>query len=171
MALRELRADDASAFAQAFVDDPDLGRLIGTETDPTTDEEASAWIAEVAARPAEGRGIVFAITDASGEPFCGCAILHTYDERHRRAELGIWLVPGARGRGVAAAALRLMIGWAFSALDLERLELTTTPENERMIERAVALGFTQEGVLRQRNLERGARVDIVWLGLLREEWE
>jgi RimJ/RimL family protein N-acetyltransferase len=169
--LRELRADDAPSYAAAFVDDPHLGRLIGTETDPTTEEEAAEWIAQVASRPAEGRGMVFAITDSSGEPFLGCAIVHSLDERHRRAELGIWLVPGARGRGVAKRALRLMIRWAFSALDLQRLELTTTPDNERMMETAIALGFAHEGVLRQRNLERGARVDVVWFGLLRDEWE
>jgi RimJ/RimL family protein N-acetyltransferase len=32
------------------------------------------------------------------------------------------------------------------------------------------LGFTREGVLRKRNVERGRRVDVVWFGVLREEW-
>ena len=27
-----------------------------------------------------------------------------------------------------------------------------------------------EGVLRKRNVERGQRVDVVWFGVLREEW-
>ena len=35
---------------------------------------------------------------------------------------------------------------------------------------AERLGFTQEGVLRKRNVERGQRVDVVWFGVLREEW-
>ena len=35
---------------------------------------------------------------------------------------------------------------------------------------AARLGFTHEGVLRARNVERGRRVDVVWFGLLREEW-
>ena len=36
--------------------------------------------------------------------------------------------------------------------------------------RGRGLGFRQEGVLRKRNVERGRRVDIVWFGVLREEW-
>src|SRR4051794_41533542 len=34
VALRRLRAGDAPAYAAAFRDDPELGRLIGTESDP-----------------------------------------------------------------------------------------------------------------------------------------
>jgi RimJ/RimL family protein N-acetyltransferase len=33
------------------------------------------------------------------------------------------------------------------------------------------MGFAQEGALRERNVERGRHVDVVWFGVLREEWE
>jgi hypothetical protein len=36
---------------------------------------------------------------------------------------------------------------------------------------AAALGFAREGVMRSRNFERGRRVDVVMLGVLRDEWE
>jgi RimJ/RimL family protein N-acetyltransferase len=49
--------------------------------------------------------------------------------------------------------------------------MTTTPENPAVPALAQRLGFTQEGVLRSRNVERGQRVDLVWFGLLREEWQ
>jgi ribosomal-protein-serine acetyltransferase len=56
-------------------------------------------------------------------------------------------------------------------LDLLRVELTTTADNAPVDAFARSLGFTREGVLRKRDVERGRRVDVVFYGVLREEWE
>ena len=48
--------------------------------------------------------------------------------------------------------------------------MTTTLDNVAVHAVARRLGFQREGMLRKRNVERGHRVDVVWLGLLREEW-
>jgi ribosomal-protein-serine acetyltransferase len=64
----------------------------------------------------------------------------------------------------------LALSWAFVHLDLLRMEMTTTRENPAVPALARRLGFIEEGVLRQRNVERGRRLDIIWYGLLREEW-
>jgi ribosomal-protein-alanine N-acetyltransferase len=159
VALRPLRADDAVPYAAAFRADPDLGRLLGVEEDP--DESA------VRDRVQELRGVELAI-DVEG--FVGAATLHALDWRHRRGELGFWLVPGARGRGLATRAVGLLVDWAFEALDLLRVEMTTTRDNAAAATVAERLGFVREGMLRKRNIERGRRVDLVWFGLLREEW-
>ena len=58
-------------------------------------------------------------------------MLHTLAWRHRRAEIGYWLVPAARGRGVGRTAVSLLVEWAFDELELERIEITTTPDNGR----------------------------------------
>jgi RimJ/RimL family protein N-acetyltransferase len=47
----------------------------------------------------------------------------------------------------------------------------TTPDNERMCALAERLGFAREGVLRQRDFERGVPVDVVAFGLLRDAWQ
>jgi RimJ/RimL family protein N-acetyltransferase len=65
---------------------------------------------------------------------------------------------------------RLVVSWAFERLDLLRVELTTTPDNVVVPKLARRLGFTHEGTLRKRAVERGQRVDILWFGVLREEW-
>ena len=95
-------------------------------------------------------------------------MLHTLDFKHRRGEVGYWLVPAARGRGTGKAAVSLLVEWAFARLDLERLEITTTPDNSAARALAKSLGFAEEGVMRARNLERGKRVDIVLLARLRK---
>jgi len=161
VALRRLRAGDAPAFAAAFRDDPDLGRLLGMEEDPGED-----W---VRARAEEGWPSALAVAGPE-DGFAGLVLLHSLDEHHRRAEVGFWLVPAARGAGRGSRAVAVVVGWAFAELDLLRVEMTTTPDNAAVFALARRLGFTQEGVLRRRNVERGQRVDVVWFGVLREEW-
>ena len=73
--------------------------------------------------------------------------------------------------GVGQAALRLLLTWAFNDLGMERMEITALPENASVPHIAKKFGFTYEGTLRQRNLERGRRVDLLIWGLLRDEWE
>jgi RimJ/RimL family protein N-acetyltransferase len=157
--LRRLREDDAPAFAAAFRDDPELGRMLGIERDP--DEDA------VREQAAGGRRNALAIDDGG---FAGQVMLHSHDEQNRHAEVAFWLVPRARRRGLGSRAVALVVSWAFEELGLLRVEMTTTPDNAGVHRLARRLGFTREGLLRKRNLERGQRVDIVWFGVLREEW-
>jgi RimJ/RimL family protein N-acetyltransferase len=167
--LRPLAAGDAARYAAAFTDDPELGRLLGMEQDP---DEAS--IRERAARSAEaaeaGRAAELAIADRATDELLGSVILHSFDWQHRRCEVGFWLVAAARGRGLGTRAVSCTVSWAFEALDLLRVEMTTTPGNVAVEALARRLGFSREGVLRGRNVERGHRVDIVFFGVLCEEW-
>jgi RimJ/RimL family protein N-acetyltransferase len=167
--LRRLRPDDGPVYVAAFSADPDLGRLLGMEEDPTEAaiRERAASLPE---RAAEGRLVELAVSEPDDDAFLGTVILHSFDWPHRRCEVGFWLVPEARGRGVGSRAVALAVSWALGQLDLLRVEMTTTPDNEAIFALARRLGFTHEGVLRKRNVERGVRVDVVWFGVLREEW-
>jgi ribosomal-protein-alanine N-acetyltransferase len=169
VSLRLLAPGDAAAYARAFADDPDLGRLLGFDTDPTT-AELGASLAGVAARARDGQAIELAIVDAGDDRFLGSVLLFGFSERHRRCEVGFWVVPGARRAGVARRAVTLAVDWCLAGPGLERIDMTTTPENPVIPAFAQRMGFTYEGCLRRRNRERGARVDILWFGLLADEW-
>ena len=90
--------------------------------------------------------------------------------RHGHAEVGFWLTPAARGRGIATRAVRLITDWAFDDLGFDRVELTTTPNNDATRALALKLGFKEEGTMRQRNFERGRRVDVMMFAVLNDEW-
>ena len=83
------------------------------------------------------------------------------------AAVGYWLRPEARGRGAATIALQLVARWAFDEVGVQRLELTTAPENvasQRVAERA---GFIREGVLRRLVATKtNGRQDTVLFSLL-----
>ena len=168
VALRRLRGRDAAPFAQAFRDDPRLGARVGVEQDPT-EGLARRFIAGQPRLRARGEYLGLAVSDAPRGPFLGLIMLHSFAWQHRRAELGYWLVPAARGRGAGRAAVSLLADWALAELPLERLEITTTPDNDAALALARSLGFRQEGVMRARNFERGRSVDVVMLARLRGE--
>lgn len=166
VAIRPLLAADAPAFAGAYRDDPTLGVMVGSERDPTEEEV----IAQAEEPPGAARLPALAIADARSLEFLGGIGLYRVDIHHRRGEVGFWLTPAARGRGIGSRAVGLVTGWAFESLGFERVELTTTPDNEPTLRLADRLGFTKEGVMRERNRERGRRVDVVMLAVLRRDW-
>jgi [ribosomal protein S5]-alanine N-acetyltransferase len=163
--LRPLREDDAPAFAAAFADDPQLGVLVGVEEDP--DEAA---VRERVARNETRDGFELALTADGSDVLRGVVIVHHVEERHGRAEVGFWLVRDARRAGLGRRAVALVVDWLFAHPWVRRVEISTTPENAGAMALAERLGFTYEGTLRQRDVERGTPVDIVWFGLLRDEW-
>jgi RimJ/RimL family protein N-acetyltransferase len=165
--LRRLRARDAAPYAAAFRDDPGLGPAIGAEEDPT-EGSVRRFIARQPALRARGEFLGLTVTDASEKPFLGHVMLHSVAWRHHRAEVGYWLVPAARGRGTGRAAVQLVVDWAFASLPLDRIEITTTPDNAAARALAASVGFTEEGIMRARNHERGRSVDVVMLARLRK---
>ena len=98
-----------------------------------------------------------------------CTLFHL-EPAHRRAEVGFALRRDAWGQGLASEALGLLIGFAFDALDLHRLEADADPDNVRSLRALERQGFQREGHLRERWHHLGKVHDGVVLGLLRHEW-
>ncbi|MEV4566829.1 GNAT family N-acetyltransferase [Nonomuraea sp. NPDC049419] len=79
------------------------------------------------------------------------------------AEVGYWVDPRARGRGVATASVRAACEWAFATFGLEIIEWRCEVGNTASRRVAEKAGFVVEGTLRRRLFHRGRRVDA-WVG-------
>jgi RimJ/RimL family protein N-acetyltransferase len=115
---------------------------------PVLDERALREFMELLpGLAATGLQIPGLIEDESTGEILGGASLHHWDPFRRRIEVGYWLFPGARGRGVATRVTRALAAHAFSqgALRVEAVVRVGNAESERVLERA---GFTREAVLR-----------------------
>lgn len=75
------------------------------------------------------------------------------------------------GRGYGTDAMRLLLRFAFGQLNLKRISLTVFEYNQRAIQSYRKAGFREEGRLRQWMQRAGQRYDLVYMGILREEWE
>ncbi len=91
---------------------------------------------------------------------------------HRDAFLGIGIGERADwGQGYGGEAMRLILRYAFDELNLRRVTLTVFEYNERAIHLYHKLGFKDEGRQRQRLRRDGRLWDVLFMGLLREEWK
>jgi RimJ/RimL family protein N-acetyltransferase len=170
--LRPAAERDVPVLAAAFRDDPELGPAWGVEVDPG-EPELSRRIEQLADAAETGRAVELAIADREDDRLLGLVILHSFDWRHEHAEVGFSLLAAERGRGVATEGVGLMVDWGFRELGLHRVEMVTLPalpHIERVRALARRLRFREEGVMRERNLERGNRYDTLMLAVLRDEW-
>nr|WP_202451983.1 GNAT family protein [Streptomyces sp. SID4948] len=122
-----------------------------------------------AAEPSDRKAYFSVVELASGE-LAGEALMWGIDPHNRSAHLGISLLPGFRGRGLAVDVVRVLCGYGFAVRGLHRIQLETLVDNEPMIAAATRAGFSVEGTLRRSAWVYGAFVDRVVLGLLAEEW-
>jgi RimJ/RimL family protein N-acetyltransferase len=161
--LRAWEPQDAPAV-YAACQDPEIARYIPIPQ-PYTESSAREFVATRRAEREGDEERSFAITDAHSGAVVGAISRRRRAEHH--AEVGYWLAPEARGRGLATRALRLVTDWSFEA-GLVRLDLCTHPANAasgRVAERA---GFAREGVRRAWYIDRdGEPQDVVFYALVR----
>ncbi|KAF0910042.1 hypothetical protein E2562_001281 [Oryza meyeriana var. granulata] len=162
--LRPLGLADADDFMAWASDD----RVIRFLKRPlcATREQAVAQIRDTVLGHPWFRAICVA-----GRPVGQVSVWPYADEGGHRANLGYALARDLWGRGIAAAAISMVVTRVFDELPgLERLEAVTDVENvrpQRVLEKA---GFKREGVLRRYIVRRGGEVsDAVIYSFLASE--
>ena len=100
----------------------------------------------------------------------GTCTLFNFHRASRRAELGYCLRSPWWGKGYMGEALAALIDYAFGTLRLRRLEADVDPGNAASLRILERMGFTREGLLRERWDVGGQIGDTVFLGLLDREW-
>ncbi|HEY1590979.1 MAG TPA: GNAT family protein [Solirubrobacteraceae bacterium] len=152
----------------AYQDDSELHVRMGEPRPPS-----GAELGRLAERGADDRsagvGITLTIVGSGSDVCLGQVNVHRVNWENARAELGIWVAPGARGRGLARTALRLVAAWLLQDLGFQRVQLLSEPGNEWLIRAATGAGFQREGVLKGFLRGQGARVDVVMLSLVRSD--
>jgi RimJ/RimL family protein N-acetyltransferase len=164
--LRPLHVEDAPDVALAASDELTMRWLPLPR--PYTEDTALAFITELApGQQAEGAGIVRAIEERGR--LAGCIDLKKTDWRAGVTEVGYWVAPWARGRGLAGRATRLLADWALREHGLERVELLAATGNVASQRAAEMAGFAREGVLRSAGFTHEGRVDLVSYSLVRAD--
>jgi ribosomal-protein-alanine N-acetyltransferase len=119
-------------------------------------DEATAWVVRNREKRSRGEVLSLAIVEAGRDEVVGNVNLVGFSDDGTEAALGYWLVPSARGRGLASAAARTLTDWGFGVMGLEQIELAILPENTASQRVAERLGATPEG-LRPNSHEAGGR--------------
>jgi RimJ/RimL family protein N-acetyltransferase len=153
--LREWTVEDAQWYAETAAHDELIQRYT-TESPTLTTEEVRAAIVALLAGPPDRAGFLIA-DPATGERLGNLAL--SYEDSV--GEVSYWLAAGARGRGAATHAVRVLADWALATLGLRELRLTARADN--LGSRAVAerAGFVRDPGRDERREVKGQIADWV----------
>ena len=119
----------------------------------------------------EGTGARVAVEFRSDGAFLGWCTFNSWDPDFRSACLGFCFTRDSWGQGYATEAARALLQWAYSTLDLNRVQAecdTRNPASARVLEK---LGFRLEGTLREDCIVDGIVSDSWVYGLTRRDWQ
>jgi RimJ/RimL family protein N-acetyltransferase len=167
--LRALQRSDLERLCQ-FNNDVEVELAGGG--DPPMPQSLERLQAEFDASAGRGGrdGTSFAI-EADGNLIGQCALFNVDWVAHT-ASLGISIGDkGYWGQGYGRDALRVLLDYGFRLQNLRRIWLSVNGNNERAIRAYRACGFREEGRLREHVWSDGTYVDLMHMGILRQEWE
>ncbi len=170
VSLRRFQAQDAPALHAAACES--LGELCAGMTwchPGYSLEESRLFVEKASAQWDKREHFSFAICDGDEGEFLGSIGLSHLNAAHRFANVGYWVRTARAGRGVATAATRLMARWAFTELELNRLELVVAVNNKPSQRVAEKAGAKREGILRQRLVLGGQRLDAFVYSLVPQD--
>ena len=119
-----------------------------------------------------GNLVEFRVRRVQDDTLVGFAALFGIEWNNRAAMIATGIAdPAARRRGYGAESLQLLLRFAFDEMNLDRVGLQVIASNSEAIRLYERAGFVKEGVLRRVVLRRGQRIDVIAMGMLREEWK
>ncbi len=141
---------DADASTTEPLANPGHHLPLGAAPDDLTFDH---WLLERRERAARGEGITWCVADATSDAALGAVMVFSRGGpvSEPGAELGYFLYPSARGRGVATAAGDLAVEHAFAprhagGLGLSRLSAVTAADNHASNSVLERLGFVRWGI-------------------------
>jgi len=166
--LRPLRLEDAGVETR-WNADPEVVHWLHRSEDGPENRSRGAVEQKIRSVLADPTEVGFIIETDEGVPIGDIGLLGIHP--HGRAELSIKLGEKAYwARGYGTDAIRTLLGLAFGELALRRVTLIADADNTRGIRCYEKCGFRHEGVLREHRLRYGKPLDMVAMGVLREEF-
>jgi RimJ/RimL family protein N-acetyltransferase len=118
------------------------------------------------------QGARFMIRTVEEDKAIGFVDLDGFNWSARDAWVGIGIGDADyRGKGFGTEAMQLLLRYAFSALNLNRVNLGVFDFNERAIKSYEKCGFKYEGTEREVIYKDDKRYGVINMGILRDEWE
>ena len=114
---------------------------------------------------------MFNVRKMDNDQLLGIIDLFVYNWPGRDAFVGLGI--GERefwGRGYGTDLMKIILRFAFTELNLLRVTLNVFEYNPRAVRSYEKAGFRHEGRVRQALNKEGKRWDMLYMGILREEW-
>lgn len=168
--LRPFRVRDLPRISEAC-SDPET-RLWIPLPEPYTEADAHGYVTSTAWDAATGKMAAWCVCDPDTDVLLGNIAVLRMDHRTLTGEIGYWMHPDARGRGIMTEAAQLVVRHALTpvtegGLGRRRLVLNAAAGNAASNTVALKSGFTHVGTLRDaERLGDGTDADLNTYDLL-----
>jgi len=166
--LRPVQEGDAPRIHEGTAE-PDTERWLGHKPAPYTLTHAEAYVERRRELAATGQCVTWAITDPGDDRILGTVLWFNWTPQVE-CEVGYWIHPDARGRGLATRATRLVVDHVFATLGVKRVTAYAAMDNTASRAVMERLGFTQYGVERYGANVRDDWVDMALYDVTASEW-
>lgn len=159
---------DASPAIQAHVrtlrNQKDVRKYMYTSHE-ITEEEHLGWLNHL---KGNNRQEVFVAID--GGQALGIVSLNAINTAQKTADWAFYLDTDLQGKGLGSIVEFWMLDYAFNEAGLEKLNCEVLETNPSVIKMHQKFGFEREGVRRKNIIKDGNRIDVILLGITKEEW-
>lgn len=157
---------DQSVFA-SWTQGDDYMRLL--DDDPVRPQSPANFSSFTEA--SDDNSYYFHLRTLADDTLIGFVVLFNIKWSNQTAEMAIGIGDKAyRGKGYGQDALMLILNYGFQELNLHRIGLTVMDYNKAAIRAYERVGFVHEGTQRQAVHRQGKRYDLLYYGILREEF-
>lgn len=167
--LREVAVSDAKTIfnaIDAYRDDLRVWLPFVDHLKNVEDEEA--FITSTLAVPYAQRNIVFVIE--CDKIFCGLIGFVNTDTLNHKTEIGYWILPPFRGKGIVTECVKQLCQWTFMHRDMNRIQIKCAVRNYPSNAVPIRLDFKKEGVERDGELlASGKYTDLNIYSILKTE--
>jgi diamine N-acetyltransferase len=168
--LRAPERDDLPTFVN-WINDPEVRAGLSLFL-PMSMAQEEQWFDNMLKRPVEEHPLSIEVQNKNEWIIIGNIGYFDFDSIAQSAESGILI--GDKdywNKGYGTEAMKLLLKHGFETLNLNRVFLRVYEDNPRAIRCYEKVGFIHEGRMRQARFSKGKYVDILFMGILREEWK
>lgn len=165
--LRSLETSDL-AFIYRHFSDPDVCRFL-YDAEPFESEQEALDLISGYNNPNQKSLCRWAIVWKETGEVAGTCGFHLWDHENKTVELGYDLSRLFWGKGIAVEAVNAVLDHAFANWDVNRIQAFIAVENAQSVRAIEKLGFTREGVVRDKHFFRGQFYDHFLYSMLKRE--
>lgn len=167
LSLRQLTEDDIPFIFEIFSRE-ETNMFVADDPVKTMEEARELYEKYISPKPHLFRLGLFLRT--TGKPI-GTIGLYGIKPEDFRAVMGFDLLKEHWGNGYMTEAGKALIDYAFSEMGLNRIQASADADNKRSLAAIERMGFTREGIMRQKDFYKGAFHDDIVYSVLRNERE
>ena len=168
--LRSAERSDLERFLE-WINDPEVTEGL-TLFLPMSSVDEDKWFDTVMQRPQEEKPLVIDMKDGADWRLIGNSSFFDFDWIARVGEVGIMIGDkSVWNQGYGTEVMTLLLRHGFATLNLNRIYLRVYAENKRAIRTYEKAGFVHEGRMRQGVYKHGKYFDVLFMSVLREEWD